>query len=144
MSDNAGLKGDDVCFIVKQTIFLPRFSCDHKDGVRDGLPRKTCAGGAESNRQRQPGGDAENMLHFGFIAGAHHDFGQQSVETGICTPGKTAQGVGVDAPAIYPGIVGLRVGEILAPYGRVFPPDPASKKSAMVGGIVANNASGMK
>lgn len=46
--------------------------------------------------------------------------------------------------ALQPGIVGLRVGEILAPYGRVFPPDPASKKSAMVGGIVANNASGMK
>lgn len=46
--------------------------------------------------------------------------------------------------ALQPGIIGARVGEILAPYGRVFSPDPASKKSAMVGGIVANNASGMK
>ena len=40
-------------------------------------------------------------------------------------------------------IVGSRVNEILKPYGRVFPPDPASIGSAMVGGIVCNNASGM-
>ena len=46
--------------------------------------------------------------------------------------------------ALQPGIIGSRVSEILQPYHRVFTPDPASKKSAMVGGIVANNASGMK
>lgn len=46
--------------------------------------------------------------------------------------------------ALQPGIIGERVSEILKPYHRVFTPDPASKKSAMVGGIVANNASGMK
>ena len=44
---------------------------------------------------------------------------------------------------LQPGIVGSRVNEILKPYGRVFPPDPASIGSAMVGGIVINNASGM-
>ena len=44
---------------------------------------------------------------------------------------------------LQPGIVGARVNEILKHYGRVFPPDPASIGSAMVGGIVVNNASGM-
>ena len=44
---------------------------------------------------------------------------------------------------LQPGIVGARVNQILKPYGRVFPPDPASIGSAMVGGIVMNNASGM-
>ena len=44
---------------------------------------------------------------------------------------------------LQPGIVGSRVNEILKPYGRVFPPDPASIGAAMVGGIVVNNASGM-
>ena len=44
---------------------------------------------------------------------------------------------------LQPGIVGQRVNEILKPYGRYFMPDPASLKSAMVGGIVMNNASGM-
>ena len=44
---------------------------------------------------------------------------------------------------LQPGIIGQRVNELLAPYGRKFAPDPASVKSAMVGGIVMNNASGM-
>lgn len=44
---------------------------------------------------------------------------------------------------LQPGIIGARVNEILKPYGRKFAPDPASVKSAMVGGIVMNNASGM-
>ena len=53
--------------------------------------------------------------------------------------------VGKDGKEItlQPGIVGQRVNEILKPYGRYFTPDPASLKSAMVGGIVMNNASGM-
>ena len=44
---------------------------------------------------------------------------------------------------LQPGIVGARVNQILKPYDRVFPPDPASIGAAMVGGIVVNNASGM-
>ena len=44
---------------------------------------------------------------------------------------------------LQPGIIGQRVNELLAPYGRKFSPDPASVKSAMIGGIVTNNASGM-
>jgi len=48
-----------------------------------------------------------------------------------------------NAISLQPGIVGQRVNEILKPFGRKFPPDPASIKSAMVGGIVQNNASGM-
>ena len=44
---------------------------------------------------------------------------------------------------LQPGIIGQRVNELLAPYHRKFSPDPASVKSAMVGGIVMNNASGM-
>mgnify|MGYP002747363559 CR=1 FL=1 len=33
---------------------------------------------------------------------------------------------------LQPGIVGERVNEILRPYGRIFGPDPASKRAAMV------------
>ena len=44
---------------------------------------------------------------------------------------------------LQPGIVGQRVNQILKPFGKKFPPDPASIKSAMVGGIILNNASGM-
>ncbi|MCL2727894.1 MAG: FAD-binding oxidoreductase [Bacteroidales bacterium] len=45
--------------------------------------------------------------------------------------------------ALQPGIMGQRVNEILKPLGRRFSPDPASITSAMVGGIIINNASGM-
>ena len=44
---------------------------------------------------------------------------------------------------LQPGIIGERVNRILRPFGRIFTPDPASKNSAMVGGIIMNNASGM-
>lgn len=44
---------------------------------------------------------------------------------------------------MQPGLIGQRVNELLKPYGRKFSPDPASVKSAMIGGIVINNASGM-
>ncbi|MEN8229277.1 MAG: FAD-binding and (Fe-S)-binding domain-containing protein [Bacteroidota bacterium] len=42
-----------------------------------------------------------------------------------------------------PGITGTRLNQVLAPYGVKFGPDPASINSAMVGGIIVNNASGM-
>lgn len=45
--------------------------------------------------------------------------------------------------SVQPGIIGARVNEILAKDGRKISPDPASIKSAMIGGIIINNASGM-
>lgn len=44
---------------------------------------------------------------------------------------------------LQPGIIGGHANVYLAPYGRKIGPDPASINSAMVGGIAANNASGM-
>lgn len=44
---------------------------------------------------------------------------------------------------LQPGIVGARANIFLAPYGRKIGPDPASINAAMIGGIAANNASGM-
>ena len=44
---------------------------------------------------------------------------------------------------MQPGIIGQRANALLAIFGRKIAPDPASIKSAMVGGIVMNNASGM-
>lgn len=44
---------------------------------------------------------------------------------------------------LQPGIIGREVNRRLETFGRYFGPDPASIGSCMVGGIVANNASGM-
>lgn len=45
--------------------------------------------------------------------------------------------------SLQPGLTGGRVNSLLAPYGRKIGPDPASIDAAMIGGIAANNASGM-
>lgn len=44
---------------------------------------------------------------------------------------------------LQPGLTGAKVNSLLAPYGRKIGPDPASINAAMIGGIAANNASGM-
>ncbi|MCL7941602.1 FAD-binding oxidoreductase [Halomonas sp. ATCH28] len=44
---------------------------------------------------------------------------------------------------LQPGVIGARANQLLAPFGRKIGPDPASIASCMVGGIAANNASGM-
>ncbi|MDD4971155.1 MAG: FAD-binding and (Fe-S)-binding domain-containing protein [Paludibacter sp.] len=44
---------------------------------------------------------------------------------------------------LQPGLTGGKANALLAPYGRKIGPDPASINAAMIGGIAANNASGM-
>ena len=86
-------------------------------------------------------------LPFTFRAAGTSLSGQSISDSILIVAGKHWEkyeiGPGQDTIRMQPGIVGSRVNEILKPYGRVFPPDPASIGSAMVGGIVCNNASGM-
>jgi D-lactate dehydrogenase len=44
---------------------------------------------------------------------------------------------------LQPGLTGSEANSLLAKYGRKIGPDPASIQAAMIGGIAANNASGM-
>ncbi|WP_218419736.1 FAD-binding and (Fe-S)-binding domain-containing protein [Alteromonas lipotrueae] len=48
-----------------------------------------------------------------------------------------------EAISLAPGIIGAKANRILAGYGRKIGPDPASINACKVGGIAANNASGM-
>ncbi len=48
-----------------------------------------------------------------------------------------------DKICLQPGIIGAKVNRLLAPYARKIGPDPASIDSCKIGGIAANNASGM-
>ncbi|MBP5799096.1 MAG: FAD-binding oxidoreductase [Prevotella sp.] len=86
-------------------------------------------------------------LPFTFRAAGTSLSGQSCTDSVLIVAGKHWEGYTLspdaDSIRLQPGIVGARVNEILKPYGRVFPPDPASIGSAMVGGIVINNASGM-
>lgn len=50
---------------------------------------------------------------------------------------------GAKTVRLQPGLIGAAVNRKLAPFGRKIGPDPASIEAAMIGGIAANNASGM-
>ena len=54
-----------------------------------------------------------------------------------------AIGPGADTVRLQPGVLGGAANRMLAPHGRKIGPDPASLEAAMIGGIAANNASGM-
>ena len=86
-------------------------------------------------------------LPFTFRAAGTSLSGQSCTDSVLIVAGKHWEkyeiGKNQDTIRLQPGIVGAKVNEILKPFGRVFPPDPASIGSAMVGGIVINNASGM-
>ena len=45
--------------------------------------------------------------------------------------------------ALQPGVIGAHANRVLEAYGRKIGPDPASIDAARIGGIAANNASGM-
>lgn len=45
--------------------------------------------------------------------------------------------------SLQPALTGQQVNNLLAPYSKKIGPDPASINAAMIGGIAANNASGM-
>jgi D-lactate dehydrogenase len=86
-------------------------------------------------------------LPFTFRAAGTSLSGQSCTDSVLIVAGKHWEkyeiGENQDTIRLQPGIIGARVNEILKPFDRVFPPDPASIGSAMVGGIVINNASGM-
>lgn len=90
---------------------------------------------------------SKHKLPFTFRAAGTSLSGQSCTDSVLIVAGKHWEDYelsqGLDTIRLQPGIVGSRVNEILKPHGRVFPPDPASIGSAMVGGIVINNASGM-
>lgn len=73
--------------------------------------------------------------------------GQSLTDSVLVVAGKHWEGISISADAqtvsLQPGLVGGKVNAILSRHGRKLGPDPASIGSAMIGGIVNNNASGM-
>ena len=73
--------------------------------------------------------------------------GQSVTDSVLLVAGKNWERISTDdggmTVKLQPGVVGSKVNDFLLKYGRKFGPDPASIKSSRVGGIIANNASGM-
>ena len=73
--------------------------------------------------------------------------GQAISDSVLVLLGDGWRGVTIAADALtvtlQPGVIGAAANRALAPLGRKIGPDPASIDAAMIGGIAANNASGM-
>jgi D-lactate dehydrogenase len=73
--------------------------------------------------------------------------GQAISDSVLVLLGDGWRGAVIDAQAetirLQPAVIGAAANRLLAPHGRKIGPDPASIDAAMVGGIAANNASGM-
>ncbi len=111
------------------------------------IPKVVIRSDSEQQVAQIIGACKQFKLPFTFRAAGTSLSGQSISDSVLIVAGKHWEkyeiGPGQETIRLQPGIVGSRVNEILKPYGRVFPPDPASIGSAMVGGIVCNNASGM-
>ena len=109
------------------------------------IPKVVIRSDGEEEISRIVGACRKFQLPFTFRAAGTSLSGQSCTDSVLIVAGKHWEKYEVldEAIRLQPGIVGARVNQILKPSGRVFPPDPASIGSAMVGGIVANNASGM-
>lgn len=86
-------------------------------------------------------------IPFTFRAAGTSLSGQSVSDSVLIVAGKHWEHYSVDEErgtiTMQPGLTGGRVNRILKPLHRLLPPDPASVNSAMIGGIVNNNASGM-
>ena len=111
------------------------------------IPKVVIRSDGEEEISKIVGACRKYQLPFTFRAAGTSLSGQSCTDSVLIVAGKHWEKYQLAADQesirLQPGIVGARVNQILKPYGRVFPPDPASIGSAMVGGIVINNASGM-
>ena len=73
--------------------------------------------------------------------------GQSVTDSVLVVLGRSWHGIDIGDDGLHvtlqPGVIGSHANAALAPLGRKIGPDPASINAATVGGIAANNASGM-
>ena len=137
-------------FVPKDRVYtdeLRRFAWGTDAGFYRLVPQIIVRAADESEVSRLLQAAAKYSLPVTFRAAGTSLSGQSISDSILIVAGKNWEkwSISDDAQSItlQPGIVGSKVNDYLRPYGRKFGPDPASIKSAMVGGIVMNNASGM-
>jgi len=137
-------------FIAPDRIFtddLRRLAWGTDAGFYRLIPKAVIQAGNEAEVARLLSAAAKYGVPVTFRAAGTSLSGQSITDSVLIIAGKGWENYKIGPKAetitLQPGIIGARVNQILAPYGRIFSPDPASKASAMVGGIVINNASGM-
>ncbi|MBQ3148491.1 MAG: FAD-binding oxidoreductase [Alistipes sp.] len=129
------------------TDYLRRLAWGTDAGFYRLVPQIVVRAANESEMIRIIATAAQNNVSLTFRAAGTSLSGQSVSDSVLVVAAKNWEGYEVLDEGrkirLQPGVVGARVSEVLQPYGYRFSPDPASIKSAMVGGIVMNNASGM-
>lgn len=137
-------------FIPKDRIYtdsLRRFAWGTDAGFYRLVPQVVIRSASEEEVSRVLRVASVNGVPVTFRAAGTSLSGQSISDSVLLVAGKNWEKMytpdGGATAVLQPGVVGSKVNDFLKPYGRKFGPDPASVKSAMVGGIVMNNASGM-
>lgn len=90
---------------------------------------------------------SENQRHVTFRAGGTSLSGQAIGSDIVVNIARGWDSIQIldhgNAIALGPGVTGGRANHVLRTYGKKLGPDPASMSAAMIGGIIANNSSGM-
>ncbi|MEV4111726.1 FAD-binding and (Fe-S)-binding domain-containing protein [Nonomuraea sp. NPDC049695] len=122
-SDRLGMAHDASHYLLTpQAVLVPESAAQVAALMRAGLPLTFRSGGTSLSGQ----GVSEHLL----VDTRRHFRGIEVLDGGARV-------------RVQPGAVLRQVNARLAPYGRKLGPDPASESACTIGGVVANNSSGM-
>ncbi|MFG1965440.1 FAD-binding and (Fe-S)-binding domain-containing protein [Nonomuraea sp. NPDC049028] len=122
-SDRLGMAHDASHYLLTpQAVLVPESAEQVAALLRTGLPLTFRSGGTSLSGQ----GVSEHLL----VDTRRHFRGIEVLDGGARV-------------RVQPGVVLRQVNARLAPYGRKLGPDPASESACTIGGVVANNSSGM-
>ncbi|TYB59516.1 FAD-binding oxidoreductase [Nonomuraea sp. PA05] len=122
-SDRLGMAHDASHYLLTpQAVLVPENAQQVAALLREGLPLTFRSGGTSLSGQ----GVSEHLL----VDTRRHFRGIEVLDGG-------------ERVRVQPGAVLRQVNARLAPYGRKLGPDPASESACTIGGVVANNSSGM-
>jgi D-lactate dehydrogenase len=137
-------------FVDKDAVYtddLRRFAWGTDAGFYRLVPKVVVRSSSEAQVAMILQAASENNIPVTFRAAGTSLSGQAVSDSVLVVAGKNWEKITTEDEGatviLQPGVVGSKVNDFLAKYGRKFGPDPASIKSCMVGGIIMNNASGM-
>lgn len=150
MNDLTGFLSEIRTFLDKDAVYtddLRRIAWGTDAGFYRLVPKIVIRSSSERQVSMILKAAADNNVPVTFRAAGTSLSGQSVSDSVLVVAGKNWEGISTEdegeTVTLQPGVIGSKVNDFLARYGRKFGPDPASIKSCMAGGIIMNNASGM-
>lgn len=148
MNDLTGFLSEIRTFLDKDAVYtddLRRIAWGTDAGFYRLVPKVVIRSSSERQVSMILKAAADNNVPVTFRAAGTSLSGQSVSDSVLVVAGKNWEGISTEdegeTVTLQPGVIGSKVNDFLARYGRKFGPDPASIKSCMAGGIIMNNAS---